>query len=113
MINSWIVMAVLAGLASALVFAAAGIPTFTAAAVFLLAPAPLLIAGLGWGWVVALIAGVIGAVGLSLAIGWAFAVPFLLATALPAAIICRQASSRNSAMTAPTSIVTSPVVATR
>ena len=58
---------------------------------FLLAPAPLLIAGLGWGWVVALIAGVIGALALSLAIGWAFAVPYLLATALPAAIISRLA----------------------
>ena len=77
MINSWIVIAVLAGLASALIFAAAGVPTFAAAAVFLLAPAPLLIVGLGWGWVVALIAGAIGAVALSLVIGWAFAVPYL------------------------------------
>src|SRR5262245_6314530 len=48
MINNWIVMAVLAGLASALIFAAAGIPTFTAAAVFLLAPADRR-AGLGVG----------------------------------------------------------------
>ena len=97
MINSWIVIAVLAGLASALIFAAAGVPTFTAAAVFLLAPAPLLIVGLGWGWVVALIAGVTGAVALSLVIGWAFAVPYLLATALPAVIICRLALQQRPA----------------
>ena len=97
MINSWIVIAVLAGLASALIFAAAGVPTFAAAAVFLLAPAPLLIVGLGWGWVVALIAGAIGAVALSLVIGWAFAVPYLLATALPAAIVSRLALQQRPA----------------
>ena len=94
MMMSWIAIAVLAGLASALIFAAAGIPTFAAAAVFLLAPAPLLIAGLGWGLLVTLTAGLAGAVVLAVLIGWAFAVPFLLSTALPAVVICRLALQR-------------------
>ena len=68
MMMSWIAIAVLAGLASALIFAAAGIPTFAAAAVFLLAPAPLLIAGLGWGLLVTLTAGLAGAVVLAVLI---------------------------------------------
>ena len=93
MMMSWIAIAVLAGLASALIFAAAGIPTFAAAAVFLLAPAPLLIAGLGWGLLVTLTAGLAGAVVLAVLIGWAFAVPFLLSTALPAVVICQLAFS--------------------
>jgi Predicted membrane protein (DUF2232) len=97
MMNSWIAVAVFAGIASALIFAAAGVPTFAAAAVFLLAPAPLLIAGLGWGYVVTLIAGFVGAVVLSLLIGWAFAVPYLLSTALPAVIIARLALQQRPA----------------
>jgi hypothetical protein len=97
MMNSWIAIAVLAGLASALIFAAAGVPTIAAAAVFLLAPAPLLIIGLGWGFLVALIGGLIGAVALALLIGWAFAVPYLLSTVLPAVIICRLALKRRPA----------------
>jgi Predicted membrane protein (DUF2232) len=97
MMNSWIVIALLAGLASALIFAAAGIPTLTAAAVFLLAPAPLMIAGLGWGLVVTLLGGAAGAVVLSLMIGWAFAVPYLLSTAVPAAIVCRLALQQRPA----------------
>jgi hypothetical protein len=97
MMNSWIAVAVFAGIASALIFAAAGIPTFAAAAVFLLAPAPLLIAGLGWGYVVTLIAGLVGAVVLSLLIGWAFAVPYLLSTAVPAVIIARLALQQRPA----------------
>ena len=94
MMNSWIAIAILAGLASALIFAAAGVPTFAAAAVFLLAPAPLLIAGLGWGFLVALIGGLVGSVALALLIGWAFAVPYLLSTVLPVVIICRLALKR-------------------
>ena len=97
MMMSWIAIAVLAGLASALIFAAAGIPTFAAAAVFLLAPAPLLIAGLGWGLLVTLTAGLAGAVVLAVLIGWAFAVPFLLSTALPAVVICRLALQQRPA----------------
>ena len=95
--TSWIAIALLAGLASALIFAAAGVPTFAAAAVFLLAPAPLLIAGLGWGLLVTLIAGVAGGAVLAVLIGWAFALPYLLSTALPAAVICRLALQRRPA----------------
>jgi Predicted membrane protein (DUF2232) len=100
MMNNWIAVAVFAGIASALIFGAAGIPTFAAAAVFLLAPAPLLIAGLGWGYVVTLIAGLVGAVVLALLIGWAFAVPYLLSTALPAVIIARLALQQRAAAAA-------------
>src|SRR5262245_37694057 len=99
MMNSWIAVAVLAGVVSALVFAAAGVPTFAAAAVFLLAPTPLLIAGLAWGFVVTLIAGLLGAVVLALTTGWAFAVPYLLSTALPAVIISRLALQHRPAAT--------------
>jgi hypothetical protein len=97
MMNSWIAIAILAGLASALIFAAAGVPTFAAAAVFLLAPAPLLVAGLGWGLLVTLIGGLAGAAALALLVGWAFAVPYLLSTVLPAAIICRLALKQRPA----------------
>src|SRR3954452_23309393 len=94
---NWIAIAILAGLASALIFAAAGGPTFAAAAVFLLAPAPLLVAGLGWGLLVTLIAGLAGGAVLAVLIGWAFALPYLLSTALPAAVICRLALQRRPA----------------
>src|SRR5690242_13345007 len=97
MMNSWIAIAILAGLASALIFAAAGVPTFAAAAVFLLAPAPLLVAGLGWGLLVTLIGGLAGAAALALLVGWAFAVPYLPSTARPAAIICRHALKQRPA----------------
>ena len=61
MMMSWMAIAVLAALPRRYL-SAAGIPTFAAAAVFLLAPAPLLIAGLGWGLLVTLTAGLAGAV---------------------------------------------------
>jgi len=84
-------LALLAGLVSAVFYAAAltGSPLAMMATFF--APLPLFAAGLARGFVAAALAGLAGALAIAVIGGVAFALPFVLAFAAPAAILARQA----------------------
>lgn len=79
-----LLIAVGAGAASALLFASVVSGSVLAILLFYLAPLPILIAALGWTHWTALAAALTGAVGLGLAIGPFFFVPFLVGVGLPA-----------------------------
>jgi len=79
-----ILVAIAAGLASAMMFASIVSGALASLLLFYLAPLPLMVAALGWGSVVALIAGVFACVGLLAMFGIAYAAAFALTVALPA-----------------------------
>jgi hypothetical protein len=75
------------GLASALLCysAAKGSPALSAA-LFLLAPLPMLVAGLGWGWLAATVAALAASIALGIASGMRAALAHGLAMGLPAVV---------------------------
>ncbi len=78
-----------AGAASALLYFAVISGSALAFALFYLAPLPVLLAGLGWGWTTALVAAIVGMILSGLATGPLLGVGFLIACAGPAACLTR------------------------
>ena len=79
-----ILVAVGAGVASALLFASVESGALLAALLFYLAPLPLLIAALGWNHWTGLFAGIVGATSLGAVLGFHFFAVFFVGIALPA-----------------------------
>ncbi|HVY43603.1 MAG TPA: DUF2232 domain-containing protein [Hyphomicrobiaceae bacterium] len=80
------------GLASAVLFASAAAGSGAARMLlYLLAPLPSFLAGLGWGSAAAGVSAVAGAVGISLTLGLKAALLFFLTQAAPVAIVCHLA----------------------
>ena len=81
--TSMIFMALAAGLASALMFASIISGALISLALCYLAPLPLMVAALGWGWLSAAIGGVAAGVGLAAIFGVHLAIVYTLAVAVP------------------------------
>jgi hypothetical protein len=79
-----ILIALAAGLASALMFASIVSGAMISIVLFYLAPLPLMVAALGWGSVTALIGGIAAALGLGAIFGFPYMAAFALTIALPA-----------------------------
>ncbi|WP_184083230.1 DUF2232 domain-containing protein [Afipia massiliensis] len=79
-----ILIAVAAGLASALMFASIVSGALISIVLFYLAPLPLMVAALGWGSATALIGGIVAALGLGGIFGFPYMAAFALSIALPA-----------------------------
>ncbi len=79
-----ILIALAAGLASALMFASIVSGALISIVLFYLAPLPLMVAALGWGSATALIGGVVAAVSLGAIFGIPYMAAFALTIALPA-----------------------------
>jgi hypothetical protein len=86
--RSFLLIGLGSGLASALLFysSARGSPALSAV-LFLLAPLPLLVAGLGWGWLSAAVAAAAGSLVVGVPSGLRSAVAYSLAMGLPAVLI--------------------------
>ncbi|MEC9368606.1 MAG: DUF2232 domain-containing protein [Pseudomonadota bacterium] len=83
MMNSPLIIGTGAGLVSAVLFASTAGGTWLAVLLFYLAPLPGFLAGLGWGWHAALIAGASGSVVVLAALGIKAAAVFVFALAIP------------------------------
>jgi len=79
-----LLIALAAGLASALMFASVASGAAISLVLFYLAPLPLMVAALGWGSMTALVSGVIAALGLGAVFGFPYMAAFALTIALPA-----------------------------
>lgn len=79
-----ILIAVAAGLASALMFASIISGAMISLILFYLAPLPLMVAALGWGSMTALIGGIAAALGLGALFGFPYMAAFAVTVALPA-----------------------------
>lgn len=79
-----ILIAVAAGLASALMFASIVSGALISIVLFYLATLPLMVAALGWGSATALIGGIVAALGLGSIFGFPYMAAFALTIALPA-----------------------------
>ncbi len=79
-----VLIALAAGGAAALMFASIASGALFSLALFYLAPLPLMVAGLGWGPLAALIGGVIGCIGIGVSFGFSYIAAFGLSIALPA-----------------------------
>ncbi|MGL4260886.1 MAG: hypothetical protein ACRCTX_04640 [Afipia sp.] len=79
-----LLIALAAGLASALMFASIISGALISLVLFYLAPLPLMVAALGWGSATALIGGIIAALGLGTIFGIPYMAAFALTIALPA-----------------------------
>lgn len=79
-----LLIAIGAGAASALLFASVASGSVVAILLFYLAPLPILIAAIGWTHWTGLAAAMVSAIGLSLAVGPIFFIPFLVGVGLPA-----------------------------
>ncbi|HEV3242172.1 MAG TPA: DUF2232 domain-containing protein [Methyloceanibacter sp.] len=77
-----------AGLVSAALFASAATATALAGILFYLAPLPICLAGLGWGWMAAAIAALTGTVVACSVLGFAAGSIFAGAIAMPIAVLC-------------------------
>src|SRR6478736_2903052 len=77
-----------AGLVSAALFASAATATSLAGILFYLAPLPICLAGLGWGWIAAAIAALAGMVVVGGVLGLAPSAVFAGAIAMPMAVLC-------------------------
>jgi hypothetical protein len=90
-----------AGAAAALLFAAVTSGVWLSIPLFYLAPLPIMIAGLGWGHWAALIAAIVGALGLWFVFGGVFLLAFSAGAGFPAwwlsylALLARPAESNN------------------
>ena len=78
-----ILIAIAAGLASALMFASIVSGALISIVLFYLAPMPLMVAALGWGSATALIGGIVAALGLGTIFGFPYMAAFALTIALP------------------------------
>ncbi|MEM9205109.1 MAG: DUF2232 domain-containing protein [Pseudomonadota bacterium] len=85
--NALIGIGALAGLAAALLFAAIAAGNPIGILLFYFASLPLLIAGIGWGWLTAIIGTVVGAIAVALGTGVATSGAFLATVGIPAAWI--------------------------
>ncbi len=79
---NWIFIAIGAGLTAAALHATVVTGSPAAVVLFILAPLPLFLAGLGWGPVVAAAGGLTGAIALAVAIGLKQGVAFIIPTAI-------------------------------
>jgi len=77
-----------AGLVSAALFASAATAASLAGILFYLAPLPICLAGLGWGWIAAAIAALAGMVAVGGVLGLAPGALFVGAIAMPMAVLC-------------------------
>ncbi|MGC2410112.1 MAG: DUF2232 domain-containing protein [Methyloceanibacter sp.] len=77
-----------AGLISAALFASATTATALAGILFYLAPLPICLAGLGWGWAAAMLAALTGTAVVAGVLGLATGAIFALAVGAPIAILC-------------------------
>jgi len=77
-----------AGLVSAALFASAATATALAGILFYLAPLPICLAGLGWGWTTAAVAALAGTLVVGGVLGPAAGAIFAGAIALPIAVLC-------------------------
>lgn len=77
-----------AGLVSAALFASAATGTAIAGILFYLAPLPICLAGLGWGWVAGLVAALSGGIVVGLVLGPAAGFVFAASIGLPLAVLC-------------------------
>jgi hypothetical protein len=77
-----------AGLISAALFASAATATALAGILFYLAPLPICLAGVGWGWTAALLAALTGTVVVAGVLGLATGAIFALAVGAPIATLC-------------------------
>jgi hypothetical protein len=77
-----------AGLVSAALFASAATATPLAGILFYLAPLPICLAGLGWGWVTAAVAALAGTLVAGAVLGLAAGAIFAGAIALPVTVLC-------------------------
>lgn len=86
--HTWVIIGLLAGLVSAVLFASAAAGSIVGLMVlFLLSPLPIAIAGLGWGWSAAAVGAVSGAAIIAIATTPRAAVFHLLALGMPAAVL--------------------------
>lgn len=79
-----ILIALAAGLASATMFASIASGAFISLLLFYLAPLPLMVIALGWGWLAGLIGAVVAAAGLGALFGFPYMLAFAVTVALPA-----------------------------
>ena len=86
---NYLVIGIGAGIASAVLFFAAGNLTILSFALFLAAPLPLFIAGLGWGTMAAVVGGLAGAALTTLLFGFYHGLIFFLAIAVAPVVLCR------------------------
>lgn len=77
-----------AGLVSAALFASAATATALAGILFYLAPLPICLAGLGWGWTAAAVAALAGTVVVGGVLGLAAGAIFAAAVAMPMVVLC-------------------------
>ena len=77
-----------AGLVSAALFASAATATALAGILFYLAPLPICLAGLGWGWTAAAVAALAGMVVAGGVLGLAAGAIFASAVAMPMVVLC-------------------------
>jgi hypothetical protein len=77
-----------AGLVSAALFASAATGTALAGILFYLAPLPICLAGLGWGWTIAAVAALAGTLFAGIALGLGAGAIFGGAIALPITVLC-------------------------
>ena len=77
-----------AGLISAALFASAVTATALAGILFYLAPLPICLAGLGWGWAAAMLAALTGTAVVAGVLGLATGAIFALAVGAPIATLC-------------------------
>ncbi|MCB1506505.1 MAG: DUF2232 domain-containing protein [Hyphomicrobiaceae bacterium] len=83
-----ILVGIIAGLAAAVVFISATTgPLATRLILFLVTPLPLFLAGFGWGWITALIAGLAGALAMALLTTPAIGAVFAISPAIPVAVL--------------------------
>ena len=79
-----ILIALAAGLASAMMFASIVSGAIISLLLFYMAPLPLMVAALGWGSAAALVGGVLAGAGLTVIFGFSYMAAFALTVALPA-----------------------------
>lgn len=97
-----LVIALAAGAASALMFASTVSGAFLSVFLYFLAPLPLMVAALGWGWLSAAIGAVAAAIGLGAIFGLHLFIVYTLAVAAPAiwlghlALLARPGSNGNT-----------------
>ena len=91
MLNNWIVVSVIAGLASAAMAASVLSPSLISFVLFYLSPLPLFMAGLGWGPVSVAVAGAVGLVVVAILLGGDVAILFACSSVLAPVLFTRLA----------------------
>jgi hypothetical protein len=99
--SNWIIVAIMSGLAAAVLHASVSTLTPMSAMLFYLTPLPLLMAGLSHGWPAAAVSGAVGAVALSGLWGVKTGIFFLVASAVGPVILSRLALTSRPAQGRP------------